>query len=498
MMRHISIIFLMLLVAVLFKSEAAMAADGTINLNADGVGNKIADQLKLGVTNVDPSDFDTTKILSFQTLRCTDTTQKGKFVQQVVECFEDPIKNAALAKNGLIATISKFMGTVLSAILTLAITLFGLKAMLGEQKINQHGVRLLIRIGLVLMFTLALTAFTSYAFAIFKQLIEIVSPFGFSPWEQIDRFLGKLLGYSKCTTAANGTLSCTTTSDIKDGIVGLLAGSFFSKNLGIMLSVIGCYTIFSLLMFVFQVVYLYLASFLAVAFLMIIAPIFIPFYLFTYTEHYLIKWFDILISNMLTPMLMFAFLSMFLMPTTSTVNGVKVTEESTFQGIVDDIFKILPPDYLQRCLRESQPLLHSASTSSDATLWGKAVVISNASNVNPWINGIPLSKADQNTSSVQTFVDPNRSQESVGSPFNYPAIDCGPDDPITPKIDDDATIKREVFIKLMELLLFTLLMNAMLSRIPQLASDIGGGISTGTIDLAGLINRALSYAGRKH
>lgn len=418
----------------------------------------------------------------------------GHYTQLIIECIEPTIKNAVLnPTSGLLTRISSFMSGLLPAVITLAIALFGVRVISGEQNIAPIGFGLMIRIGVVLMLSAGFGGYAGSMFDILDELVSLTTPDGFTPWTHIDAFIGKLLGFTTCTLPP--VVVCTTSS-LKDGIIALLAGSFFAKNLGVMVTLVGGFAIFVLFKFIFNAVYLYLSSVLAIGFLLIISPMVIPFFVFTYTEHFLIKWFRLLVSTMLTPMLMFAILPIFLspqpakpaIPASPPFAPVPATpaSEGIFKDIINEIFTIVPPDYLKECVRQDQPLTSSWLIPTDKTV-RDAVACVGKPNLCPEI--------DKFTSALQIFNNANLSNAFNYSAFNFPVIDCGEGDtnPSTAIIENDFYIKYQVFSKLFTMVIFALLLNSMLGIIPTIASNIAQGTTVGAArmssSLAGIASK---------
>jgi hypothetical protein len=405
--------------------------------------------------------------LAFEnTITCeSGTPGDGRYTQLVIDCIKIPVKNAVLGTSnssiiGLLPLMSIFMITVTSSLMVLAVMFFGIRLLAGEPNVKHDAFTTILRLGFVLAFSSQLGGLGESVFNIFDQLLSLVTPAGFSPWVQIDDFIGKLLGF------APGT-------EIQDGILGMLNGSFFAKNFGLMLSLVGIFTIISLLLFIFQATYLYLSSIIVIGFLLTISPIIIPFALFNYTKRIPEKWLSMLISSMLTPMIMFALLTMFL-----GIPGRPAPEDGVFKEYIDQIFQTLGPEYLSRCIHAKQPLTKAWLLPTDADKWNTIACKNNTA---------ACTEISKNYSPTQLFMYQNANKSLNYSPFNVQIFDCGVNDP---------AIKQTVMKYLFLILFTTVIMNSILKVIPRVSSDISRGAATGVENLmspvATIVNRMRS------
>lgn len=200
----------------------------------------------------------------------------------------------------------------------------------------------------------------------YDEIVNMGNASNTTIWAQIDLFLSDLLGF---TTGARGS--------IKEGIIALLNGSIFAKSLGVMLSLIGVFAVANLLMLILQTMYLYLASFMAFSFLICLGPLFILFFIFGYTERFFSKWFELIITTFLTPLLLFAFLGIFINETPPQNGSTQPTPGLIKQAVID-VFVALGngnysegKNYVKRCLLPAQPLLSSFLLPTDSNLADK-------------------------------------------------------------------------------------------------------------------------------
>jgi len=395
---------------------------------------------------------------------------EGQFTQSIIDCIEKPIRKAVLEpdpERGLLAMVSKFMVDIFYATVVLVIAIYGIKLMTGQRNAFNSGFGLILRIGICFMLMFNMYGFGDKMFDIFYGIANLNNVGGATPWGQIDFFFAKFMGFA--TNEQNA---------IRDGIAALLAGSLLSKNLGIMITLVGSACVIAILLFIFQAVYLYLISIMAFAVLVVISPIVFTLYVFQYrwTERFLNKWFDIFLTTMLTPLLMFSFLGLFMdipVQTGPPAPGI-------FTTTVNEVFtKLGGTDYAQRCLRTDIPFMSSWLLPANNSM---ADVLACPPPLAPGCD-----QQDRDTSSVQAFVNPYLPNGVNYSPLNAPLIDCG---------KNDERIKYGVFFVLVKLLFYAVLVNVMLKRIPDIVEDLAGGISTGVHELASPINRAMQSISR--
>jgi len=240
-----------------------------------------------------------------------------------------------------------------------------------------------------------------------------------------------------------------------------------------MITIAGTICVVTMLLFIFQAVYLYLISLIVFGMLVVISPIVFALYIFQYrwTDRFMTKWFDIVLSTMLAPLLMFAFLSLFL----DTPVQMGPSNPGIFTRQVDKIFdKLGGTDYVQRCLRTDVPFMSSWLLPANNSM---ADVLACPPPLAP---GCDQENVD--TNSMQTFVNPYLNRALNYAPLNVPLIDCGA---------GDERMKIEVYFALVELLFYALVVNIMLRHIPDIAQDLANGVATGAAELASPINRVV-------
>lgn len=93
------------------------------------------------------------------------------------------------------------------------------------------------------------------------------------------------------------------------GLINFFFSSMQSSIMGIILAVVGFVFIYSLVWMVLKALFVYIAGYIGIAFLMIFAPLFIPLVLFRVTSEYFKKWVKLTIGFALQPVIILAFVT---------------------------------------------------------------------------------------------------------------------------------------------------------------------------------------------
>lgn len=93
------------------------------------------------------------------------------------------------------------------------------------------------------------------------------------------------------------------------GLINFFFSSMQSSVMGILLAVIGFVFIYSMVWMVLKGLFVYLAGYIGIAFMMIFAPLFIPLVLFRATSEYFKKWLRLTIAFALQPVIILAFVT---------------------------------------------------------------------------------------------------------------------------------------------------------------------------------------------
>ncbi len=355
------------------------------------------------------------------------------YTSKIVYCIEGMV---VVATNSMVVAISNYMRQTVGAMMVISVIVFGMRIMSGERDLVRKGVFFTLRLGLVWLYSYALGGLTGTIFDILDGAVASVSG-GYSPWYQIDTFLGRIIGFGM-------NLS------IDQGLLGIVGAAVFSGIGGGMMAMIGGWAILKLLLFIYRVMFIYLTALVGVGFLIVISPLIIPTAIFFYTERYFKRWLDMLIATMLVPVLLFATLSMF-------VNG--------FSIMIEDIFAIMGSNPANTNLSSFQ------KSNVPAAAWlmpSDPQLATNLENV--------TRNFGKNVPAVSPASNPLLRHAHNLSLFNFPGVDFGP---------NDAAIKQSLVYAFLTLLLYTMLIHEMLWKIPEIAKSIAGATAAVLTDPSG-------------
>jgi hypothetical protein len=344
---------------------------------------------------------------------------------KIVRCIEDSVIDAVL---NMLSALKAFLTPMAGALITLSFAIAGIRMVSGEKP--GRSAMFLIRITLITYFWFNLEYYGMALFDISQELITIVSG-GYSPWYQIDNFLGNLLGFGP-------------TLLLFQGVLGIIAGSLTGDSgIGFMVFAAGTHAVIALLMFIMNVVYTYLMSVIMLGFLIVISPIFLPWAVFFITERYLRKVIDLIISVILMPALLFAFVHLFMM---------------IFENMINGIIDVLPLGRDFRGIWRINNPVFGWVMPSDTSLTNRLQSV----RMEDFNNPPPI-----NTPAVGTTVNPFLRHAFSNGSFQLPSIDFGPTDP---------QWKKVLAYKFIALFLFAQLMKTMVTRIPEITGGIAGAV----------------------
>jgi type IV secretory pathway VirB6-like protein len=245
----------------------------------------------------------------------------------------------------------------------------------------------------------------------------------------------------------------------------------FSTTAGIMMFITGAMAVLNIFFFAIRVIFCYLTSYLIICFLIILSPLIIPLALFYWTERYFTKWLHIMISAMLTPMILFAFLSMLLKIFGQLIGelfcplGFKLTDLMLVNpdpdickpelGVV--VVDAAHPVDFRAFFRMNQPLV-SWLMPHDAGADTELQTVTNTTDVG--------------TPAVQSNINPMARRAMDAGSAGVPGVDFGP-----------GTIQtvQSLVLSFIKLWIFGTIMTTMVKKIPAIASDMAGVNSVSSI-----------------
>ncbi len=269
-------------------------------------------------------------------------------------CIRDTVKNSATR---FFDQFSPMLSKAIGATLTLGIIVYGIMLSFGMvEKVGRDTMMLLFKISAVAFFTAnsamiytmvtdmmdgAASAVVTYTppssvkidgetqvsqtvcmNSMLENMANNSSKPALIPWLGIDCMLDTIIGikvapkqnavpeafggqwYNKKYDATNPPES---NPGMARGLIFFFTSSMTTSIVGAVLAVIGFGFIFSLLLLIVRLFFIYMMGYLAVAFLCIISPLVIPLLMFPQTKQYFDKWVKLLISVALQPVLSLVF-----------------------------------------------------------------------------------------------------------------------------------------------------------------------------------------------
>lgn len=350
---------------------------------------------------------------------CAPGLQEWQITGKIVLCIERVVVAAVV---DFINGLTRAMLYTIAPLFLLAVILFGVRILAGDQELPKIGIGFIVRLSVVMAITYSLADFAALPYLIVGDFMTMIN--GSPPWIQIDLMMGRLLGFGPGVA-------------LFQGMLGLLGAALFSSATGMFMFLFGFLVIMSLMGLIFRAVYTYLLAVVLIGFVMCVSPLIVPLAVFGMTERYVKKWLDLLIAAMLQPVLLFAFLQIFL-------------------GMVDvyisELFNVLGGNDFKAFWRMNSPFFSWAMT-SDPSLLQKF-------ETQGMQKGAPL---------VQALMNPLMGRAMDLSVITHPGVDFGP---------QGLAKMQELIMAFAGMAIVCYLLRSMLEYIPRLADDIAG-VSTG-------------------
>jgi type IV secretory pathway VirB6-like protein len=260
------------------------------------------------------------------------------FTFQIVVCFQTAVVVMTVV---FLAQFSLAMQGIVLAVIALQVTLHGVQMASGTGEVKEKSMALLLKIAFVLAFSNNLAGFAPDVFDIMEEAQDMVigaigtpsvsqcdlaasaaTPFsGSDLWISLDCILDKLLKFSQPLLMYNSALA-------------LLSTALFSGSIGVMVFFAGIGALMGLLGYVFYAVYIFVISYLFVAFLIIISPLMVPLILVGASVGMFEIWLRNIIAGMAIPLFVFAYLAI----------TMPLLDHTVFQDD-ESIQKVLVEDY---------------------------------------------------------------------------------------------------------------------------------------------------------
>lgn len=383
----------------------------------------------------------------------------GVFTARIVGCIRSALENTT---EKYLTQFSTYASPMIYAALTLAVTLWGVRLLMGESQMKAKATGFMFRVAIIIWLTHDFGGMVHDVFAAMQDTQNIVTgallksstscPVGTGNdaiWQRVDCLIGRVFGFGK----DNG---------MSAGILAIAGASVFSGSVGVQLFMTGVGGMVIVLFAIMRAVFTFLLAYTAVAFLILISPLMITMLAFNVTQRMFYAWLSQLLSAMLEPAIIFGFLSMFFL----------VMEPAMFKGSesFDGLTKEMASAY-----REGTQLF-SSNVFLDTSLTDKL---------------IPTAVRDALSSSA---VDKSAGQATdLGHAAKATTIDLGLSQ--LPKM-------YALISKMTSMLILSYVMLSMLQYVPSMARSIIGmaGLSLGgavDVPLENRTQRYLSESGKR-
>lgn len=361
------------------------------------------------------------------------------YTQKIVLCVGGNLVQAGTA---VATALSFYISYTTIAAFIFAITWYGVSVVGGQRQPTQRMISILIRFFIIVIYLVYCPGFIQLWVSILQQFLTIING-PYNPWGQIDNLIGKLIGILPGLTIAQG-------------LIGVIGASLFSSTAGIFLFMAGFSAVLDLFLFIFNIVFTYLLALCVIIFMFAISPLVAPLLLFYTTERYFHKWWHIIVSATLVPILMMTFLYYFL---------------QIFNRLIVDIFDILG-------FPCSNPLDFTTCDFPDYRAYQKmnqpkfSWVMPSDPNMSQNIQTITTS-SDMSVPAVQSNVNPFLRRGFDKNLMNSPGLDFGP---------NHVAIVQQLLFAFITLWIFASLFKSIIQKIPNIADDIAGALNRITIE----------------
>lgn len=427
--------------------------------------------------------------------------ESESMTDRIVTCFRDALLGDPddSGDNGIAGAILKEVYTPLkgaiTALIVLAIAIHGLKMQLGMvRELAGETIMLVIKIGLIVYFLEHFMDWFPKIMAGLEELLLIItqaatpsdpdmsmSCVGINPgdepnvWKRVDCAVGIVFGFGTGVTMISGLVGIVVSSAFSDGTLGMTV--FLS----------GVAVFVTLLLTVFRAVYVYLVAMIALTFLVALSPIFVPLALFQATKTYFTKWLGQMMTYLIQPVFLFAFLSMMLASFNVSVMtgdhsvaavlfGEPVDNYSDWQEKMEDF----TATNVSTCESAPFSLNLQPAELGDSELLSSGVGLGGASPLPPFLTGVDIEKAfgDNAPDLIGSM------KQSVDGFMNFGvSVIC-----------TDFPKKTELYYTFFGIAVLAYILYTLLQYIPTLAVDLSvSGAPVGTAKLAGM---AMPFEGR--
>ncbi len=283
-------------------------------------------------------------------------------------------------------------------------------------------------------------------------------------WDRVDCMLDVIIGIKQEGSGTDNKVS-PEKSGIKRGMMHFFFANMTSGGMGAMIGLLGLYTLFSFVFAVIKALHTYLAAILALSFILILMPMFVPMIMFKVTRNYFDKWYRIAVSFILQPVLLFGFLS--LMMVAFDMILVSGNNSITRMIIGDEADTTVLSEALER-----------AGVFEEQKLNQQGIIVSQARKITDQMNSkgsgvIAGMRTSQQGTSIRDSSKPKNMVVSY-RPMEGISYDNLAD--IMKDTKDGSEAKERMTYAVILLAMTCFIFLSMLNYIPVMATDLAGGV----------------------
>jgi hypothetical protein len=240
---------------------------------------------------------------------------------RVVACIRMTVHEAA---DNYFTGIYLIFARAIGAFLTIGVIVYGVMLASGQvEKLGRDTMILGIKVAFIVYFVTNADELYWMAVRIMDELanaflVHAVWPGGSGTgcamlstvWNRLDCLLDGVIGITNPNIPADGALKTLTGDALQRGMLAFFFQLMTSSSLTFVIGLMGMIFTYTLVFFVIKTIFAYLVSFLVLVFLLMLTPIFVPLVLFKVTKQFFDKWVRLVMSCILQPVLLIAFISM--------------------------------------------------------------------------------------------------------------------------------------------------------------------------------------------
>lgn len=217
-----------------------------------------------------------------------------------------------------------YFKSALSAFLTFGVIIYGLMLAAGMvENVKRDSFVLLLKIAFIVFFAQNLDDIYFWVIDMMDGLIALyfhyatsfdsgqcmIIGIGYGPFQRLDCMMDLVIGLK--TSDYGGSYSQRVEGEgVSRGLIGFFFHAGVSTTVGMVISAIGFVIVYTLVFIVIKVVFMYLMSIIGLSFMVMLGPIFIPLVIFKATKPYFDKWINLIVSFGLQPVIMFAYVAL--------------------------------------------------------------------------------------------------------------------------------------------------------------------------------------------